>query len=116
MDVVSAKVLGTGAFVFGLIFITTSAVRLSRADLDIVLVLLNSALGILLLFAERSTTGSRSPSGRRSGGSTGNLSIMTTREWLGRRLPLWTLVLAHGLPSGSEAKGPTRQRSRSLTW
>jgi hypothetical protein len=51
MDVVSAKVLGTGAFVFGLIFITTSAVRLSRADLDIVLVLLNSALGILLLYA-----------------------------------------------------------------
>ena len=51
MDVVSAKVLGTGAFVFGLIFITTSAVRLSRGDLDIVLVLLNSALGILLLYA-----------------------------------------------------------------
>ena len=51
MDVVSAKVLGTGAFVFGLIFITTSAVRLSRADLDIVLVLLNGALGILLLYA-----------------------------------------------------------------
>ncbi|MBT1682624.1 hypothetical protein [Curtobacterium flaccumfaciens] len=52
MDVVSAKVLCTGAFVFGLIFITTSAVRLSRADLDIVLVLLNSALGILLLYAD----------------------------------------------------------------
>jgi hypothetical protein len=42
MDVVSAKVLGTGAFVFGLIFITTSAVRLSRADLDIVVVLRSS--------------------------------------------------------------------------
>ncbi|TCL80229.1 hypothetical protein EDF31_1134 [Curtobacterium sp. PhB142] len=50
MDVVSAKVLGTGAFVFGLIFITTSAARLSRADLDIVLVILNSALGIVLLY------------------------------------------------------------------
>ena len=51
MDVVSAKVLGTGAFVFGLIFIVTSAVRLSRADLDVVLLILNTALGILLLYA-----------------------------------------------------------------
>ncbi|PCN48769.1 hypothetical protein Csp2054_04080 [Curtobacterium sp. 'Ferrero'] len=51
MDVVSAKVLGTGAFVFGLIFIVTSAVRSFRADLDVVLVILNTALGILLLYA-----------------------------------------------------------------
>ena len=29
----------------------------------------------------------------RSGSATGSFSIMTSREWLGRRLPLWTLVL-----------------------
>lgn len=51
MDVVSAKVLGTSALVFGLIFIVTSAVRLFRPDLDVVLVIPNTALGILLLYA-----------------------------------------------------------------
>ena len=50
MDVVSAKVLGTSALVFGLIFIVTSAVRLFRPDFDVVLVILNTALGILLLY------------------------------------------------------------------
>lgn len=51
MDVVSAKVCGTIAIVFGLAFLVTSAVRLTRADPDVVLVILNSALGILALVA-----------------------------------------------------------------
>ncbi|MBF4577837.1 hypothetical protein [Frondihabitans sp. VKM Ac-2883] len=51
MDVVSAKVCGTIAIVFGLVFLVTSAVRLTRADPDIVLLILNSALGILGMVA-----------------------------------------------------------------
>ncbi|KTR47778.1 hypothetical protein [Curtobacterium oceanosedimentum] len=50
MDVVTAKVLGTGAFIFGLIFIVTSIVRLSRPDLDVLLVILNIVFGALLLY------------------------------------------------------------------
>ncbi len=51
MDVVSAKVLGSGAVVLGLVFVVTSTARLFRPDLDVVLVVLNTALGILLLVA-----------------------------------------------------------------
>ncbi|MFJ4222291.1 hypothetical protein [Curtobacterium luteum] len=49
MDVVTAKVLGTGALFFGLIFVVTSIVRLTRPDLDVLLVVLNIAFGALLL-------------------------------------------------------------------
>jgi len=51
MDIVSAKVLGTIGIIFGLIFIVTSVVRLTRPDLDLLLVILNSVLGILWLGA-----------------------------------------------------------------
>jgi hypothetical protein len=51
MDVVSAKVCGTIAIVFGLVFLVTSAVPLTRSDSDVVLVILNSTLGILALVA-----------------------------------------------------------------
>jgi threonine/homoserine/homoserine lactone efflux protein len=54
MDTVSAKVLGTGAIVFGLIFIVTSIARFTRPDLDVLLVILNIVFGALLLY-----TGSR---------------------------------------------------------
>lgn len=47
MAVVSAKVLGSIALVFGVTFVTTSVVRLTRPDIDLLLVLLNLALGIL---------------------------------------------------------------------
>jgi threonine/homoserine/homoserine lactone efflux protein len=50
MDAVSAKVLGTGAIVFGLIFIVTSIVRLSRPDLDVLLAVLNIIFGALLIY------------------------------------------------------------------
>ena len=40
-----------------------------------------------------STSGSRSLLGTSIGCATGSFSIMTNREWLGRRLPLWALVL-----------------------
>ncbi|OII11484.1 hypothetical protein BIU97_06225 [Curtobacterium sp. MCBA15_009] len=49
MDTVSAKVLGTGAIVLGLVFVVTSVVRLWRPDVDVLLVVLNAALGVLLL-------------------------------------------------------------------
>jgi hypothetical protein len=49
MDVVSAKVLGTGAIVFGVVFIVTSVLRLTRPDLDLVLAILNITFGVLLL-------------------------------------------------------------------
>jgi uncharacterized membrane protein len=51
MDVVSAKVLGSIALVFGVTFVTTSVVRLTRPDVDLLLVLLNLALGILWIGA-----------------------------------------------------------------
>ena len=51
MDVVSAKVCGTIAIVLGMGFLGTSALRLTHPDLDVVLVALNSALGILALIA-----------------------------------------------------------------
>lgn len=51
MDVVSAKVLGPVALVFGVVFISTSIVRLTRPDVDLLLVLLNTALGVLWLGA-----------------------------------------------------------------
>ncbi|PZF63494.1 hypothetical protein DEJ33_14050 [Curtobacterium sp. MCPF17_047] len=47
MDTVSAKVLGSIALVFGVVFVSTSVVRLTRPDVDLLLVLLNMALGIL---------------------------------------------------------------------
>lgn len=50
MDTDSARVLGTGAIVFGLMFIVTSIVRSSRPDLDVLLALLNIVLGALLLY------------------------------------------------------------------
>ncbi|WP_248705027.1 hypothetical protein [Curtobacterium sp. MWU13-2055] len=51
VDVLSAKVLGTIAFAFGLVFITTSVVRFIRPDLDVVLAIVNTALGIFWLGA-----------------------------------------------------------------
>jgi uncharacterized membrane protein HdeD (DUF308 family) len=51
MDVVSAKVCGTIAIVLGVLFLVTSAVRLTRSDPDVVLIILNLALGILALIA-----------------------------------------------------------------
>ena len=51
MDVVSAKVLGTLALVFGVVFVSASILRLTRADVDLLLVLLNMALGILWIGA-----------------------------------------------------------------
>lgn len=51
MDVISAKVCGTIAIVFGLGFLVTSAVRLTQPDLEVVLVTLNSALGVVALIA-----------------------------------------------------------------
>ncbi|KQO64308.1 hypothetical protein [Curtobacterium sp. Leaf261] len=49
MDVVTAKVLGSIALVFGIVFIATSVERLTRTDVDLLLVLLNTALGIMWL-------------------------------------------------------------------
>ena len=51
MDVLSAKVLGSIALAFGLVFVTTSIVRLTRPDLDVILVILNTALGLFWLGA-----------------------------------------------------------------
>ncbi|MBF4615327.1 hypothetical protein [Curtobacterium sp. VKM Ac-1376] len=51
MDVVSAKVLGSVALVFGVVFVSTSILRLTRADVDLLLVLLNMALGVLWIGA-----------------------------------------------------------------
>jgi uncharacterized membrane protein len=51
MDTVSAKVLGSIALVFGVVFVSTSVVRLTRPDVDLLLVLLNMALGILWIGA-----------------------------------------------------------------
>lgn len=51
VDTVSAKVLGTGAIVLGLVFVVTSVVRLWRPELDVFLVVLDTALGVLLLVA-----------------------------------------------------------------
>jgi uncharacterized membrane protein len=47
MDTGSAKVLGSIALVFGVVFVSTSVVRLTRPEVDLLLVLLNMALGIL---------------------------------------------------------------------
>jgi chromate transport protein ChrA len=49
VDVVSAKVLGAAAIMSGLFFVATSIVRLSRPDLDVLLVVLNIVLGALVL-------------------------------------------------------------------
>ncbi|QWS33247.1 hypothetical protein [Curtobacterium aetherium] len=49
MDSVSAKVVGTIGLVFGTVFLATSVVRLVRPEPDLVLVVLNVALGILWL-------------------------------------------------------------------
>lgn len=51
MDAASAKVCGTLAIIFGADFLVTSVVRLARPDLDVVLVALNSVLGLLAMFA-----------------------------------------------------------------
>jgi len=51
VDVLSAKVLGTIALAFGLVFMTTSIVRFIRPDLDVVLAVVNTALGIFWLGA-----------------------------------------------------------------
>lgn len=51
MDLVSAKVLGSIALVFGVVFVATSVVRLTRPEVDLLLALLNAALGILWLCA-----------------------------------------------------------------
>jgi hypothetical protein len=49
MDVMTAKVLGTIALVFGVVFLATSVVRLIRPEPDLFLVVLNVALGVLWL-------------------------------------------------------------------
>lgn len=51
MDVVSAKVPVSIALVFGIVFVSTSIVRLTRPDVDLLLVVLNTALGVLWLCA-----------------------------------------------------------------
>lgn len=51
MDGVSAKVLGSVALVFGIVFVSTSIMRFTRSDGDLLLVLLNTALGVLWLGA-----------------------------------------------------------------
>ena len=51
MDVLSAKVLGSIALAFGLVFVATSIVRLTRPDLDVLLVILNTVLGLFWLGA-----------------------------------------------------------------
>lgn len=76
MDVVSAKVLGSITLVFGVVFVSTSIVRLTRPDPDLALVLVSSALGVLWLgagiwcgvsgSASRRATGSGSASETRS--------------------------------------------------
>lgn len=50
MDVASAKVLESISLVFGVVFVSMSIVRLTRSDVDLLLVL-NSAPGILWLGA-----------------------------------------------------------------
>ncbi|MBT1583236.1 hypothetical protein [Curtobacterium flaccumfaciens] len=67
MDLVSANVLGSVALVFGVVFVSTSILRLTRADVDLLLTLLNMALGILWIgagvwlrrFGLRKTNGDR---------------------------------------------------------
>jgi hypothetical protein len=49
MEPVSAKVLGTIALVFGLAFVVSLVVRLARAELDLLQIVLNAALGALWL-------------------------------------------------------------------
>ncbi|OII31592.1 hypothetical protein BIU98_07380 [Curtobacterium sp. MMLR14_010] len=51
MDVLSAKVLGSIALAFGLVFVATSIIRLTRPDLDVLLVILNTVLGLFWLGA-----------------------------------------------------------------
>lgn len=51
MDAVSAKVLGSLALVCGVVFVATSIIRLTRPEVDVPLMLLNAALGILWLGA-----------------------------------------------------------------
>ncbi|MFJ3384774.1 MULTISPECIES: hypothetical protein [unclassified Curtobacterium] len=51
MDVLSARVVGSIALVFGLVFFTTSIVRFIRPDVDLVLAVVNIALGIFWLGA-----------------------------------------------------------------
>lgn len=54
MDVLSTKVLGSIALAFGLVFVATSIIRLTRPDLDVllvILVILNTVLGLFWLGA-----------------------------------------------------------------
>ncbi|PZF10432.1 hypothetical protein [Curtobacterium sp. MCLR17_034] len=51
MDVLSAKILGSIALAFGLVFVATSIIRLTRPDLDVLLVILNTVLGLFWLGA-----------------------------------------------------------------
>jgi hypothetical protein len=51
MEPVSAKVLGTIALVLGLGFLVTVVVRLVRPELDLLQIVLNSALSVLWLGA-----------------------------------------------------------------
>jgi hypothetical protein len=51
MDRTSARVLGTLGLLGGVLFLVRSLMRLSRGDVDVVLVTLNPALGLLLLVA-----------------------------------------------------------------
>lgn len=51
MDVLSAKVLGSIALAFGLVFVATSITRLTRPDVDVLLVIWNTVLGLFWLGA-----------------------------------------------------------------
>lgn len=51
MDVLSAKVLGSIALAFGLVFVATSITRLARPDVDVLLVIWNTVLGLFWLGA-----------------------------------------------------------------
>jgi hypothetical protein len=51
MDVLSAKVLGSIALAFGLVFVATSVIRFTRTDLDVLLMILNTVLGLFWLGA-----------------------------------------------------------------
>ncbi|OIH95538.1 hypothetical protein [Curtobacterium sp. MCBA15_001] len=51
MDVVSQRVLGTLALVGGVVFVSTSVLRVFRPEVDWLLVVLNTLYGILLVAA-----------------------------------------------------------------
>jgi hypothetical protein len=51
MEPVTAKVLGAIALIFGLAFLVISVLRFLRPELDLFLIVVNAALGVLWLGA-----------------------------------------------------------------